>query len=71
MTMYNYKKSEERYMDTKSINAVSAIQTVLVSTPFVCMVIFIITQFALRIKRARSQERNRDELTDTLTLVDY
>ena len=73
MTMYNYKKSKERTNDTRSINAVSAIQTILVSTPFVCMVCFIVLQLVLRIKsaRKRNQERSRDELTDTLSLVDY
>ena len=73
MTMYNYKIAKERNNDIRSINAVSAIQTILVSTPFVCMVCFVTLQLALRIIRAgrRNEERNRDELTDTLALVDY
>ena len=71
MTMYNYKKAKDRNSDTRSTNAVSALQTVLVSTPFVCMVCFIIIKLVLRIKRSRNQERRRDELTDTLALVDY
>ena len=76
MTMFNYKTSAERYTNTEWINAVSAVQTILVSTPFVCMMCFAILQLVLRImKRARkrNQERGRDELTDTLTLdlVDY
>ena len=71
MTMYNYKIAKERNNDARSIDAVSAIQTILVSTPFVCMVCFVIIQLALRIKRSRNQERSRDELTNTLALVDY
>ena len=72
MTMYNYKKAKERNNDARSIDAVSAIQTILVSTPFVCMVCFVIIQLALRIKRSRNEERlSRDEFTDTLALVDY
>ena len=69
MTMYNYKIAKERNNDTRLINTVSAIQTILVSTPFVCMVCFIIIQLAMRIKRSRNEERLcRDELTDTLAL---
>ena len=73
MTMYNYKRSKERNLDTRSINAVFTIQTILVSTPFVCMVCFVIIQLALRLKRARKSEGLcRDERTDTvLALVDY
>ena len=73
MTMYNYKRSKERNLDTRSINAMFTIQTILVSTPFVCMVCFVIIQLALRLKRARKSEGQcRDERTDTvLTLVDY
>ena len=41
MTMYNYKIAKDRSNDTRAINAVSAIQTILVSTPFVCMVCII------------------------------
>ena len=71
MTMYNYKIAKDRSNDTRAINAVSAIQTILVSTPFVCMVCIIIIQFALRIKRRNQEILSRDELTDTLALVDY
>ena len=73
MTMYNYKKAKERNNNTRSLNAVSAIQTILISVPFVCMVCFITTQLARRIKRSKKQKRSTDELTDTLTLrlVDY
>ena len=73
MTMYNYKKSKERNLDAKSVNAVFTIQTILVSTPFVCMVCFVIIQLALRLKKARKSEGQcRDERTDTvLALVDY
>ena len=73
MTMFNYKRSKERNLDARSINAVVAIQTILVSTPFVCMVCFVIIQLALRVKRARKSEGQcRDERTDTvLALVDY
>ena len=44
MTMFNYKKSAERYTNTEWINAVSAVQT----TPFVCMMCFAILQLVLR-----------------------
>ena len=72
LTMYNYKKAKEINDNTRSINAVSAIQTILISVPFVCMACFIITtQLTWRVKRSKKQERSRDELTDTLALVDY
>jgi preprotein translocase subunit SecG len=73
MTMCNYKKSKERNIDTRTINAVAAIQTILVLIPFVCVVCFIIIQLVLRVKQSRrSEERCRDERTDAvLALVDY
>ena len=72
MTMYNYKTAKERNNDTRLINTVSAIQTIIVSTPFVCMVCFIIIQLTMRIKRSRNEERwCRDELTDTLALQGF
>jgi hypothetical protein len=74
MTMYNYKNSKERNVDTRTINAVAAIQTILVLIPFVCVVCFVIIHLILKVKKARrrSEERCRDERTDAvLALVDY
>ena len=71
MTLHNYNRSQKPYFTT-SIDVVSALQTILILIPFAVMLCFVITKLVLlRTRRREREDQSRDELTETLTLVDY
>ena len=75
MTIYNYHTllSIERELTAKTINIVSALQTVLAYIPLTCLLIYCILKTTLRCKGKCTKQKYtcENEIVDTLTLTDY
>ena len=69
MTMYNYRTKKNA--DPLTINIISGVQTFLVLLPIVYMLCLVCAQIVWKLKSQKSKKQKQDDLTDTLSLLEY